>query len=70
MAMTTKKKECDTPVCEKKIATLITSDMVLDLYARARKAKGQEKKVLMDRVVFLSQHLNHYTPIIPSHYYS
>lgn len=70
MAMTTKKKERDTPVYEKKITTLITSDMVLDLYTRAKKAKGQEKKILMDRVVFLSQHLDHYTPIIPSHYSS
>jgi hypothetical protein len=68
MAMTTKKKESNTPVYEKKVTTLITSDMVLDLYAKAKKAKGSEKKILMDRVVFLSQHLNHYTPIVPSHY--
>ena len=68
MAMTTQKKESTSPVYEKKITTLITSDMVLDLYANAKKAKGQEKKVLMERVVFLSQHLNHFTPIVPSHY--
>ena len=66
--MAAKKKESDSPVYEKKITTLITSDMVLDLYAKAKQAKGEEKKVLMDRVVFLSQHLNHYTPIVPSHY--
>lgn len=53
---------------ERKVTTLITSDMVLDLYAKAKKAKGSEKKILMDRVVFLSQNLNRYTPIIPSHY--
>ena len=68
MARTTQKKESTSPVYEKKITTLITSDMVLDLYANAKKAKGQEKKVLMERVVFLSQHLNHFTPIVPSHY--
>jgi hypothetical protein len=68
MAMATKKKESNSPVYEKKITTLITSDMILDLYAKAKKTKGEEKKILMDRVIFLSQHLNRYTPIVPGHY--
>jgi len=53
---------------EKKVTALVTSDMVLDLYAKAKKAKGTEKKVLMERVVFLSQHLNHYAPLVLSQY--
>jgi hypothetical protein len=67
MNMTTKKKGEAT--LERKVTMLVTSDMVLDLYAKAKKAKGSEKKVLMERVVFLSQHLNHYTPLIPSHFH-
>ena len=67
--MTTKKKENNAPVYEKKVTTLITSDMVLNLYAKAKQAKGTEKKLIMERVVFLSQNLNRYTPIIPSHYF-
>ena len=68
MAMTTNKKGSTVSVPERKVTILITSDMVLDLYAKAKKAKGKEKKELMERVVFLSQNLNHYTPIVPSHY--
>lgn len=64
--MTTKKKS--TPALERKVTMLVTSDMVLDLYAKAKKTKGVEKKVLMERVVFLSQNLNRYTPLIPSHF--
>lgn len=52
----------------KKTTVLITSDMVLDLYAKAKKAKGTEKKTLMEKVIFLSEHLNHYTPIVLDHY--
>jgi len=66
MNMTTKKKS--TPALERKVTMLVTSDMVLDLYAKAKKTKGVEKKVLMERVVFLSQNLNRYTPLIPSHF--
>jgi len=53
---------------ERKETVLITSDMVLDLYTKAKQAKGMEKKLLMDRVIFLSQHLNRYTQIVVSHY--
>ena len=53
---------------ERKVTTFVTSDMVIDLYLKAKKLKGVEKKILMERVVFLSQNLNHYTPLIPSHY--
>jgi hypothetical protein len=63
----TNKKTAEVNV-SKKTTVLITSDMVLDLYAKAKKAKGTEKKVLMERVVFLSEHLNHYTPIVQGHY--
>ena len=56
------------PNTERKKTLLITSDMVLDLYEKAKKAKGQEKKELMERVVFLSEHLNHYTSIVESLY--
>jgi hypothetical protein len=63
----TNKKTAEVNV-SKKTTVLITSDMVLDLYAKAKKAKGTEKKVLMERVVFLSEHLNHYTPIVQDHY--
>jgi len=66
MNMTTKKKS--TPALERKVTMLVTSDMVLDLYTKAKKTKGVEKKVLMERVVFLSQNLNRYTPLIPSHF--
>jgi hypothetical protein len=52
----------------KETTVLITSDMVLDLYAKAKKAKGTEKKILMEKVIFLSEHLNHYTPIVLDHY--
>ena len=68
MSMPTQKKVSNTPTYEKKVTTLVTSDMVLDLYAKAKKAKGLERKVLMERVTFLSQHLNHYTPLVLSHY--
>jgi len=66
--MTLKKKPDQSASIEKKISTLITADMVLDLYAKAKEAKGLEKKDLMDKVVFLSQNLNHYTPIVVSQY--
>ena len=66
MNMTTKKKGA--PALERKVTMLVTSDMVLDLYTKAKKTKGVEKKVLMERVVFLSQNLNRYTPLIPSHF--
>jgi hypothetical protein len=68
MGMSTKNKGTAVTIPGKKVTTLITSDMVLDLYAKAKKMKGTEKKELMDRVIFLSEHLNHYTPIIPSLY--
>jgi hypothetical protein len=66
--MSTKNRGTAVNIPGKKTTTLITSDMVLDLYLKAKKAKGQEKKELMERVVFLSQHLNHYTPIVLSLY--
>jgi hypothetical protein len=69
MAMTTSNKKSQGPVIDRKVTLLITSDMVLDLYAIAKKAKGHEKKDLMERVIFLSQHLNRYTPIVPSLYH-
>jgi len=68
MAMSLKSKGTAVTLPDKKVTVLITSDMVLDLYAKAKKAKGQEKKELMERVIFLSQNLNHYTPIVPSLY--
>jgi hypothetical protein len=68
MGMSTKNKGTAVKLPGKKVTTLITSDMVLDLYVKAKKAKGAEKKELMDRVIFLSEHLNHYTPIVPSLY--
>ena len=52
----------------KKVTTLITSDMVIDLYLKAKKTKGKEKAELMERVIFLSENLNHYTPIVSSLY--
>ena len=66
--MTTKKKEGETPTLERKVTMLVTSDMVLDLYEKVKKTKGLEKKVLMDRVIFLSQNLNRHTPVLLSHY--
>jgi hypothetical protein len=68
MAMTTNKKGSTVSLPEKKVTILVTSDMVLDLYAKAKQAKGKEKKEIMERVIFLSEHLNHYTPIAPSLY--
>ena len=68
MTMSTKNKKEVTSSLEKKVTTLVTSDMVLDLYAKAKKANGSEKKILMERVVFLSQNLNHFVPLILSHY--
>lgn len=66
--MTAKKKETAPPTVERKVTTLVTADMVLDLYIKAKKTKGLEKRVLMERVVYLSQNLNHYTPLVLSHY--
>ena len=66
--MSSKNKSADVTIPGKKVTTLITSDMILDLYEKAKKTKGVEKKELMDRVIFLSEHLNHYTPIILSLY--
>lgn len=68
MAMTTSKKQSQPQRAEFKVSTLITSDMVLDLYAKAKRSKGSEKKDLMEKVIFLSQHLNRYTPIVVSQY--
>jgi hypothetical protein len=68
MAMIANNKGIKVPNTERKKTLLITSDMVLDLYEKAKKAKGQEKKELMERVVFLSEHLNHYTSIVESLY--
>lgn len=64
----TTKKTGSSPAIERKVTTLVTADMVLDLYEKAKKAKSKEKKVLMERVVFLSENLNHYTPLVLSHY--
>ena len=66
MKMAVKKKQQQDP--PRKVTTLITSDMVIDLYLKAKTKKGKEKDELMKRVVFLSEHLNHYTPIIPDLY--
>ena len=52
----------------RKVTTLITSDMVIDLYLKAKKTKGKEKAILMERVIYLSQHLNRYHPIVPHLY--
>jgi precorrin-3B methylase len=68
MAMTTSKKQGQSQKIETRVSTFITADMVLDLYDKAKKSKGKEKKDLMERVVFLSQNLNHYTPITLSQY--
>lgn len=38
----------------------ITADMILDLYKASKKLKGVKQKELMDKVRFLSQHLNEY----------
>jgi len=65
--MTLKKKGVSVQE-ERKTTTLVTSDMVIDLYLKAKKSKGTEKKILMERAIFLSQNLNHYTPLILSHY--
>lgn len=66
--MTTTNKKGQPQKVEARTSTFITSDMVLDLYAKAKKTKGKEKKALMDKVIFLSQHLNRYTPIVVSQY--
>jgi len=66
--MTTSKKQGQSQKIETRISTFITADMVLDLYDKAKKSKGKEKKDLMERVIFLSQNLNHYTPIVLSQY--
>jgi hypothetical protein len=68
MSMTTKKKDASVHKIKTRVTTLITSDMILDLYAKAKQAKGSDKKILMERVVFLSQNLNRFIPILPSHY--
>lgn len=38
----------------------ITADMILDLYEVSKKLKGVKQKELIDKVRFLSQHLNEY----------
>jgi hypothetical protein len=68
MAMTITNKKVQPQKVEIKSSTLITSDMVLDLYDKAKKTKGAKKKNIMEKVVFLSQHLNRYTPIVVSQY--
>jgi len=38
----------------------IDSDFILDLYERAKKAKGEEKERLMKEVWFFSEHMGKY----------
>ena len=38
----------------------ITADMILDMYKASKKLKGVKQKELMDKIKFLSQHLNEY----------
>lgn len=68
MAMTTSKKQGQSQKIETRVSTFITADMVLNLYDKAKKTKGKEKKDLMERVIFLSQNLNQYMPIVLSQY--
>jgi hypothetical protein len=55
-------------VQSRKTTVLITSDMVIDLYLKAKTLKGKEKQETMEKVIFLSQHLNRYTPIVVEQY--
>ena len=66
--MTTSKKQGQSQKIETRVSTFITADMVLNLYDKAKKTKGKEKKDLMERVIFLSQNLNQYMPIVLSQY--
>ena len=68
MAMTISKKQGQSQKIETRVSTFITADMVLNLYDKAKKTKGKEKKDLMERVIFLSQNLNQYMPIVLSQY--
>lgn len=38
----------------------ITADMILDMYKASKKLKGVKQKELIDKIKFLSQHLNEY----------
>lgn len=66
--MTISKKQGQSQKIETRVSTFITADMVLNLYDKAKKTKGKEKKDLMERVIFLSQNLNQYMPIVLSQY--
>jgi len=43
-----------------KVKKKITSDLILDLYDKAKSLKGQEKKKLLKKVKLLSQHIGDY----------
>ena len=54
---------------ERKSTILVTSDMVIDTYLAAKKEKDKAKKAeMMENVIFLSENLNHYTPLRRSQY--
>lgn len=38
----------------------ITADMILDLYSVSKKMKGVKQKEVLEKIKFLSQHLNEY----------
>jgi hypothetical protein len=43
-----------------KIKEKITSDLILDLYEKAKTMKGEEKKKLIEKIKLLSKHIGDY----------
>ena len=43
-----------------KVKHKITSDLILDLYEKSKKLKGEEKKKLIKKIKLLSQHVGDY----------
>jgi len=36
----------------------VTADLIIDMYLEAKKSKGVRKEQIMEKVIYLSQHLN------------
>jgi hypothetical protein len=67
--MTTNSSKGVVAELERKRTILVTSDMVIDTYLAAKGEKDKKKKAeMMENVIFLSQNLNHYTPLRRSQY--
>ena len=67
--MTSKKEEGVNAVIKRKYTTLVTADMVLDIYSASQKETNKKIKTeIYNKAIFLSQHLNCCIPLSKSQY--